>query len=181
MPAGFHPLLDASEVWSPLAPRVDPAQQNARMTAGLSRLRPGATIAQAEAELAPIAAQLAKEFPSGHARTRPQVLPFGKNLLGDRTPALVALAAGVALLLVLACANVANLTLGHLAARRNELAMRSLLGASRWRLVQQHLAQSVVVAALGGAIGIALAYGMLPILLDLSARAGAATVDVRID
>jgi putative ABC transport system permease protein len=180
MPPGFHPLLDASEVWIPLSPKVDP-NQNGRITAGISRLRPGATAAQAEAELAPISAQLAKEFPTAHARSRPDVRGLRENLLGDRTPALVALSAGVALLLVLACANVANLTLGHLAARRSELAMRALLGASRWRLAQQHLAQSVVVAALGGIVGVALAYGALPALLELSARAGAAAVDVRID
>jgi len=181
MPPGFHPLLDASEVWVPLAPAIDPAAQSARITAGVSRLRPGATIAQAEAELAPISAQLAKEFPTGHARTRPQVRPLRETLLGDRTPALVALASGVALLLVLACANVANLTLGHLATRRSELAMRSLLGASGWRLIQQQLVQSLVVSTIGGAAGVALARSALPTLLALSARAGAAAVDVRID
>ena len=137
------------------------------MTAGLSRLRPGATLAQAEAELAPITAQLAKEFPTGHARTRPDVRPLRDNLLGDCRPALVALAVGVALLLMLACANVANLTLGHLAGRRSELTMRTLLGASRWRLVQQHLVQSVVVSAVGGAVGIALANAALPLLVGL--------------
>src|SRR5262245_28517169 len=118
MPPGFHPLLDASEVWIPLSPKVDP-NQGGRITAGISRLRPGATAAQAEAELAPISAQLAKEYPTAHARSRPDVRGLRENLLGDRRPALVALAAGVALLLVLACANVANLTLGHLASRRS--------------------------------------------------------------
>jgi predicted permease len=179
MPPGFHPLLDASEVWVPLSPKVDP-NQNARITAGISRLRPGATASQAVAELAPISAQLAKDFPAAHSHSRPDVRGLRENLLGDRTPALVALSAGVALLLVLACANVANLTLGHLASRRSELVMRSLLGASRWRLAQQHLVQSVVLAAFGGIVGVGLARGSLPALLDLSARSFAA-VDVRID
>ena len=177
MPPGFHPLLDASEAWIPLAPKINPANQNARITVGISRLRQGATTAGAEAELAPISARLAKEFPTGHARARPQVMPLRQNLLGDRTPALVALAAGVVLLLVLACANVANLTLGHFTARRSELAMRALLGASRRRVIQQQLVQCVVVTAFGGAAGVALAYMALPILVALSTRAGAPNVD----
>ena len=181
MPSGFRPLLDASEVWIPLAPQVDPAQQNARLTAGVARLRPGATPAQAEAELAAASARLAREFPTGHGKARPHVIPLRENLFGPQRPALVALGAGVLLLLLLACANVANLTLGHVSGRRAELAMRALLGASRARLVQQHIVQSLVVAAAGGALGLIAVIWSLPAVLALYARDGAAAAAVRID
>ena len=181
MPAGFRPLLDASEVWIPLAPHVDPAQQSARMTAGVARLRPGATIAQAEAELEAASARLAREFPSGHGKAHPQVTSLRENLFGQQRPALVALGAGVLLLLLLACANVANLTLGHVSGRRAELTMRALLGASRWRLVQQQIVQSLVIATAGGVLGVIVVIWSLPALLALYARDGAAAATIAID
>src|SRR5262245_25473948 len=182
MPAGFDPRLDASEIWIPLSPRIDTAQgTNNRMTAGLARLKPGATKAQAEAELGATSAVLAREFPTSHARAHPQVIGLRENLLGQQRPALVALGAGVLLLLLLACANVANLTLGHLAGRRTELTMRTLLGATRWRLIQQQLVQSLVVSAFGGALGLAIVTWTLPYLLALYQRAGTAAAEVRID
>ena len=182
MPAGFHPLLDASEIWIPLSPRIDTTQgTNNRMTTGLARLKPGATPAQAEAELGSTSAELAREFPTSHAKARPRVIGLRENLLGPQRPALVALGAGVLLLLLLACANVANLTLGHLAGRRTELTMRTLLGATRWRLIQQQLVQSLVVSAGGGALGLAIVTWTLPSLLALYQRDGAASADVRID
>jgi len=181
MPAGFHPLLDASEIWIPLSPQINVQQANTRMTAGIARLKRGATIAQAEAELGAISAALAREYPTSHAKAHPQVIPLRDNLLGQQKPALVALGAGVLLLLLLACANVANLTLGHLAGRRTELTMRTLLGASRWRLIQQQLVQSLVVSAAGGALGLGIVIWTLPALLALYRRDGAASADVRID
>jgi len=181
MPAGFHPLLDASEIWIPLSPQINVQQANTRMTAGIARLKRGATIAQAEAELGAISAALAREYPTSHAKAHPQVIPLRDNLLGQQKPALVALGAGVLLLLLLACANVANLTLGHLAGRRTELTMRTLLGASKWRLIQQQLVQSLVVSAAGGALGLGIVIWTLPALLALYRRDGAASADVRID
>ena len=181
MPAGFRPLLDASEVWIPLAPHVDPAQQSARLTAGVARLRPGAAIAQAEAELASASARLAREFPAGHGKAHPQVIPLRENLFGQQRPALVALGAGVLLLLLLACANVANLTIGHVSGRRAELTMRALLGASRWRLAQQQIVQSLVIAASGGLLGLIVVIWSLPALLALYARDGATAATIDID
>ncbi len=181
MPPGFRPLLDGSEVWVPLSPSINPSQQSARMTAGVARLARGATIAQAEAELAAVSAQLAREFPAGHGKAHPEIIPLRENLFGPQRPALAALAAGVALLLLLACANVANLTLGHLAERRSELAMRALLGAAPWRLALQQLAQTLLLSAAGSALGVALVMWTLPPLVSLYARDPATMVDVRVD
>jgi predicted permease len=180
MPQGFRPLLDASEVWVPLNPVVNPAQ-NARMTAGAGRLRPGVTARQAEAELAAISAVLAREFPIGHGHSRPQVIPLREQLLGSRRAALVALAAAVGVLLVLACANVANLTLGHIAARRSELTVRAVIGAGRAQLVQQQLVQGLILSAAGAACAVALVAWALPPIVALSRREGQATFDAAID
>ena len=180
MPAGFRPLLDASEVWIPLAPRIDPSQQNLRVTAGVARLRPGASAGQAQAELAAISLRLAREFPSGHGKARPQVVSLRESLFGSQRPALVALAAGVLLLLLLACANVANLTLGHVAGRRAELATRALVGAGRLDLVRQLIVQSLLVSAAGGGLGVIAVIWSLPSLVALYARDGTAA-DVAVD
>jgi putative ABC transport system permease protein len=181
MPAAFRPMLDASEVWIPLNPIVNAAAQGARMTAGAGRLRPGATEQQAESELAPISAALAREFPISHGHTRPQVIPLRDRLLGTRRPALIALAAAVAVLLILACANVANLTLGHIAARRSELTVRAVIGAGRWQLVQQQLVQGLLVSSAGAVCAVALVLWALPPIVALSRRDGQAAFDVVID
>ena len=115
------------------------------------------------------------------ASAHPQIVALRDSLFGKQKPALVALAAGVLLLLLLACANVANLTLGHLAERRAELTMRTLLGASGWRVIQQQLAQSLVIAAAGGAAGLAAVVWSLPTLVALYARDGTTSADVHVD
>jgi len=181
MPPGYRPLLDASEVWIPLNPRVNPAQQSARLTVGAGRLQPGATLRQAESELGAISAVLAREFPLGHADSRPRVVPLRDQLLGNRRPALIALAAAVAVLLVLACANVANLTLGHIATRRSELTVRTLIGAGRRQLAQQLLVQGLLMSAAGAIAALAVATWALPPLVALYTRDGQPTFDVAID
>ena len=181
MPDGFRPLLDRSDVWIPLHAVVNPAQQNLRIMSSAGRLRPGGTIAEAQSELVPIAESLAREFPTGHASMAPQVVDLQELLMGSRRPALAALAASVLLLLILACANVLNLTLGHLATRRGELAVRAAIGAGRWRLARLHLVQTLLLSIAGGGAGLALTAWVLPIILASSARDGQPFVDAGID
>jgi putative ABC transport system permease protein len=181
MPAGYRPLLDPSEVWIPLNPRVNPAQASARLTAGAGRLQPAATPRQAESELGAISAALAREFPIGHANSRPSVVPLRDQLLGNRRPALVALVAAVAVLLALACANVANLTLGHIASRRSELTVRTLIGAGRAQVVQQLLVQGLLMSAAGAICAVALVVWTLPPIVALYTRPGQPAFDVAID
>jgi putative ABC transport system permease protein len=165
MPANLRLLVDRSDVWIPLNPVIDAARQNIRMMVSFGRLRDGVTLDRARAELAPIAAGLARDWPLGHARATPRVVTLQESLYGQREPALWMLGVTVLGLLGLACANVANLTLSHLSARRAELATRVLVGAGRWRVIRLLLTQTAVMAALGGGAGLlAVSFGLTPLV-----------------
>src|SRR5262249_21635200 len=162
-----RPLLYTADVSIPLHPIVDPSRPGVRIYAAAGRLRPGVTRSQAEQELAVISRDLAREFPVSHAQFRPPVRDLREQLLGQQRPGLMAMGGGVLLLLLLACANVMNLPVGHLAGRRGEMALRAVIGASRWRLTRMVLAQSFLVAAAGGALGLVTMDTVLPALLAL--------------
>jgi predicted permease len=159
MPAGFAlPLNEDSEIWSPLV--FSPEEltlRNNHYLKVLGRLKPGASAAQASAEMATIAAQLENEYPKSNEGTGAAVFPLHAEIVGDvRKPLFIFLGA-VAFILLIACANVANLMLARAAARQREIAVRVALGASRWRLVRQMLIESVVLGLAGGAAGLLLA------------------------
>jgi putative ABC transport system permease protein len=159
LPANFHfaPVGD-TEIW--LIARPSPGQRERRYWHWLSavaRLKPGATLQQARAEMAGISAAIVREDPK-HAGTAIAVKPLHDVLVGDVRPVLVVLLGTIALVLLIACANVANLLLARSAARSKEFAVRGSLGASRGRLIQQLLTESLTLALLGGLLGIAVAY-----------------------
>jgi putative ABC transport system permease protein len=120
----------------------------------VGRLARGASLAQARAELKGIAAQLAKEYPATNDRFSVAVQPIRDVFVGDIRPAILVLFGAVAFVLLIACANVANLFLVRGAVREREIAVRLAFGASRWRVVRQMLAESLLLAAIGGALGI---------------------------
>ena len=146
-------------------------QRGAHMLTALGRLKPGVSVEQARADLDVIAAALAKQYPDTNANfAQTSVRPELETLVGgSRTPLLILLGA-VGLVLLVACANVANLLLARTASREQEIAVRSAVGASRGRVVRQLLTESLLLAVLGGVAGTALAEYALAGALPLGGR-----------
>ena len=164
-------------------------QQGHRSFAGLrvfGRLAPGASAERASAEVAPVVRSFEADHPQAHERTRSlgfagEVVPLGEQLVTGARSALFVLVAVTLLVLVIACANVANLSLARTIRRGRELALRTALGASRTRLVRQLLTESMMLAAAGGALGVALAWLSLDLLVGFVSRFTPRTGQVDID
>jgi putative ABC transport system permease protein len=155
-----------ADCWLPAAP--DPAQRRARYLSAIGRIAPGVSLRQSQAEFDVIAAQLAARFPEADKDRGIHLSPLlDAQTAGVRTQLWVLLGAAGCVLLI-ACANVANLLLAHASGRRLELATRLALGASRAHLIRQTLTESLIMSGAGGAAGFALASWALPALVALA-------------
>jgi putative ABC transport system permease protein len=144
------------DLWTPLPTDSSYPRRDDFLTV-VGRLRAGTTVARAQGELAGVAKRLTERYPDSNTGWSVELVPLQEQLVGDARPALLVFMGAVALVLLIACANVANLTLARLTSRQRELTVRAALGASRGRLLRQVLAESVLLAILGGVLGLVLA------------------------
>ncbi|HEV2914295.1 MAG TPA: ABC transporter permease [Pyrinomonadaceae bacterium] len=171
MPPGFQLQFPTSiqvDMWLPM--RIDPADADRKThyLYALGRLRPGVSLEQAQAGMSAISGQLQQQYPETNAGKGAHVVSLHGQLVGNVRPYIYVLFAAVGFVLLIACANVANLLLARVAARSKEVAIRIALGAGRLRLIRQLLTESIMLSALGGLLGLLLAYWGIDLLIALS-------------
>jgi len=147
----------------------------------VARLKPGVTLGMATANLESVSRRLQAQYPDANPDRLANLVPLHRDVVGEVRPALLLLQSAAALVLIIACVNLANLTLSRTMGRRQEMALRAALGAGRGRLARQILTESVVIAAVGGALGTAIAMVATRLLIALDPTALPALFDVRPD
>jgi putative ABC transport system permease protein len=159
MPPRFN-FPERGELWVPFATDMkDEAHGNRGYAGAIGRLKPGVTLEQAKADLTAVSAQLEREFPNDNFGWAAELITMREDLTGDMKKPLLVFLGAVGFVLLIACANVANLMLARGATRQREIAIRVAIGAGRGRLVRQILTESVLISAVGGVLGVLLAIG----------------------
>ncbi|HEU4935849.1 MAG TPA: ABC transporter permease [Vicinamibacterales bacterium] len=164
MPPGFSILDKNVDVWVPPGFTAESRTPQGRWTMVIARLKDGVTFKQAQDDMTRVASELTAMFPNFDTGWTARVVPLKEQLTGDVRPALLVLLGAVGFVLLIACANVANLLLAKATTRHRELAVRAALGADRARLIRQLLSESLLLSVIGGAAGLALAWWGLKFL-----------------
>ena len=171
LPAGFDFPNDKIELWRPMAMSSQMAQnREGKWLKVAGRLKTGVSLEQAAAAMDTISERLAESYPKTNAGWGVNLVPLHDELVGDVRGFLLLLFGAVLFILLIACVNVANLLLARAAARQKENAIRAALGASRLRLLRQFLVENLLLATLGGLLGLALAFWSLDALVALSPK-----------
>jgi predicted permease len=182
MPPRFFIPGAAALVWEPLSIDAAPDDHSNRSLRVLGRLAPGVTLERARADLEVITARLAREHPSSNEGWTINMLTVNENIVGTQfRRAVLVLMGVVGFVLLIACANAANLQLARASARRREMALRAALGASRGRIVTQLLTESALLSVIAGIAGLALAYAGIVLLRDVGTTTIPRLDDVRLD
>jgi putative ABC transport system permease protein len=186
MPATFvDPWAKLTEIWAPIALKPSlfvPSNYTNEFMPLTARLKPGVTLEQAARDMTAFAAQLRKDLPDKFATDWTlEVKTLDEVNTGPVKPALLVLLGAVGFVLLIACANVANLMLARAAARHKEVAIRTALGADRWSLVRQLLTESVLLSFIGGAVGLGLAYASIRGLVAMNPGNIPGIADLTID
>jgi putative ABC transport system permease protein len=178
MPPDFQ---STTQIFKPLQMAPDPGQRGTHFLPTYARLKPGVTLAQAQKEMVALGAVLAKEFGQNHGI---DVQSYTWRVLGNITQPLRMLMGAVSLVLLIACANIANLLLATGASRKREYAVRAAIGATRWDLARQILIESVMLSTLGGALGLLLAAALIRVFVTLAdtivPRAATVSIDTHV-
>jgi len=182
MPASFRPMpLGHEQYWEPMPLDWSNRARNGRYAMVVGRLRNGVTIERAQTEMSRIARQLESEAPDFDTGWGATVVPLMEQVVGGAQRTILVVLGAVSLVLLIACANVANLMLARASSRERELAIRAALGASRWRLVRQALVESVILALAGGAAGALLASWGVHLLVRAAPPEVPRIADIRLD
>jgi predicted permease len=181
--SGFE--QEQPELFTVFAPDLSQWTRGGRsVDAGVARLRPGVSVEQAQAEMDAIAARLREQYPDTNANAGARVVSLHEQLVGGARTSLLVFLAAVGFVLLIACANVANMMLARASSRHREVAIRTALGATRLRIVRQFLTESVMLSLAGGAVGLLLAMWANDLLLAVGAdaipRANSVALDWRV-
>ena len=192
MPASFQfpfstlPYSEQAELWVPVAFTREEIADRVREfgTFTVGRLKPGVSLQQAQEDVTRVAAEFQKQYPQiydGNIYVKPTASPLAADIVGKVRPMLLVLLGAVGFVLLIACANLANLLLARSTARMREMAVRAALGASQGRLLRQFLTESVLLAATGGALGLLAAFWLVRLLVAFGPEQVPRLHDVRID